>query len=283
MAKGQSQFSMIWGQLKKNRTAILGGTILIIIVAMVLLAPLIAPYDYAEQNRSESLQGISSKHLLGTDNLGRDLLSRLLYGGRISLLIGVGSTVLSAVIGMAIGIPAGYFGGKTDILLMRFIDIYSSIPSLALSIALSSVLGPGVGNCIVALGVSNIGSFARMIRIQFLSARGEDYVEAARAINCTDLKTIFKYILPNTIAPLLVNFTMSIGTNIMAAASLSFIGLGAQPPIPEWGAILSEGRQFMRGHMNLVMCPGICIMLVALSTNLFGDGLRDALDPKLRH
>ena len=277
-----SQFSIILRQLVKNRLAVIGFFILLVVVLSAVFAGYLAPYPYAEQDLLHTLQGPSSEHWMGTDNLGRDLFSRLLYGGRISLIIGFCATLLAAFLGMAIGIISGYFGGKVDVLLMRFVDIYTCIPSLVMAIALSAVLGVGVVNSILAIGISNMGGFARMMRIQFLAVRDKEYVEAARATNASDLKIIFQYMLPNAIAPLIVNITMSIGIFIMQAASLSFIGLGAQPPVPEWGAILSEGRKYMRGHMYLVLFPGICIMLTILSCNLFGDGLRDALDPRLR-
>lgn len=279
----QTQFSIVFNQLKKNKLAILGCIMLLIIIFSSIFAGVLAPYHYTEMDMNARLQKPNKIHLLGTDNLGRDVLSRLLYGGRISLLIGFSATILAASIGIIVGIIAGYFGGKTDSILMRFIDIYSSIPSLVLAIALSAAMGVGVVNSIIAIGVSNIGNFARMMRIQMLSVREKEYIEAAKMSNCSTLKLIFRYMFPNAFSPLIVNITMSIGGFIMQAASLSFIGLGSQPPIPEWGAILSEARNYMRSSMYLVIFPGLFIMLTVLSTNLFGDGLRDALDPRLRN
>lgn len=278
----QTQLYLVWRQLRKNRTAMIGAAILCLIILSAILAPSIAPYHYAEANYGDALQGPSMKHIMGTDNLGRDLFSRLLYGGRTSLVIGFAATGLGAALGIAIGILAGYFGGIVDTILMRFLDIYTSIPQLVLAIALSAALGVGVGNSILAIGISSIGMYARMTRIQFMSIKEQEYIEAARATNTSTAKIIFQYILPNAIAPLIVTVTMSIGAGIMQAATLSFMGLGAQPPTPEWGAILSEARKFMRGNPHLIWFPGLFIMLSSLSSNLLGDGLRDALDPRLK-
>lgn len=280
--KKQTQLYLVWRQLRKNKTAILGAVILCLIILSAILAPIIAPYHYTEVNYAEALQGPSLKHIMGTDNLGRDLFSRLLYGGRTSLVIGFAATGLAAALGITIGILAGYFGGIVDTILMRFLDIYTSIPQLVLAIALSAALGVGVQNSILAIGISTIGMYARMTRIQFMSIKEQEYIEAARATNTSIVKIIFKYILPNAIAPLIVNITMSIGGGIMQAATLSFMGLGAQPPTPEWGAILSEARKYMRGNPHLIWFPGLFIMLSSLSCNLLGDGLRDALDPRLK-
>lgn len=278
----QTQFYLVMRRLKKNKAAMFGAAMLIIIALLAILAPVIAPYHYAEVDYASTLQGPSLQHLMGTDNMGRDMFSRLLYGGRTSLIIGLCATLLAGALGLTVGIFAGYCGGKVDMLLMRFLDIYASIPTLVMAIALSTVMGVGVQNSIIALGVSSIASYARMTRIQFLSIREQEYVEAARAINTSVPKIIARYIFPNAVAPLIVTFTMGIGSNIMQAASLSFMGLGAQPPTPEWGAILSEARKYMRGSPYLIWFPGIFIMLTSLSCNLLGDGLRDALDPRLK-
>ena len=281
--KHKSQFAEVMHRLAKNKLAMLGLIIIVLMVVIALAAPLIAPYDYMEQDYTSIYASPSAQHLLGTDRLGRDILSRLIYGARQSLRIGVFSVAIAATLGTVIGSIAGFYGGKLDNILMRILDIYQSIPGMLLSIALAASLGPGIDNAIIAIGISTIPAYARIIRASILTVRGKEYIEAATAINASDRRIILKHVLPNAIAPLIVEITMNIGNSILAAATLSFIGLGAQPPSPEWGAMLCEGRSFLRDYPHLVLYPGICIMASVLSFNLLGDGLRDALDPRLRN
>ena len=281
--KPKSQLREIMGRLAKNKLAMLGFIIICLMILLAFAAPLVAPYDYAAQDLKNVYAEPSTQHLLGTDKLGRDIFSRLIYGTRQSLRIGVFSVAIAAVLGTTLGSIAGFYGGMVDNVLMRFLDIYQSIPGMLLSIALAASLGPGINNAILAIGISTIPAYARIIRASILTVRGKEYIEAATAINASDFRIITHHVLPNAIAPLIVEITMNIGNSILAAATLSFIGLGAQPPSTEWGAMLCEGRNYMRDHGFLVIYPGICIMASVLSFNLLGDGLRDALDPRLKN
>lgn len=278
----KSQFAEIMQRLAKNKLAMAGLVIIVLLTLLAVFAPLIAPYDYITQDYESIYVKPCSAHLLGTDRLGRDIFSRLIYGARQSLRIGVLSVAIAAALGTLMGSIAGFYGGTIDNLLMRFLDIYQSIPGMLLSIALAASLGPGINNAILAIGISTIPAYARIIRASILTVREKEYIEAATAINASDPRIILKHVLPNAISPLIVEITMNIGNSILAAATLSFIGLGAQPPAPEWGAMLCEGRNYMRDYGYLVVYPGVCIMASVLSFNLLGDGLRDALDPRLR-
>lgn len=281
--KHKSQIIEIGKRLAKNKLAMLGLIVIVILVLLAVFAPFIAPYGYATQNLNDVYLAPSKGHLLGTDRLGRDILSRLIYGSRQSLSIGIFSVAIGAVLGTILGSIAGFYGGKIDNLLMRILDIYQSVPGLLLAIALAASLGPGLNNAIFAIGISTIPGYARIIRASIMTVREKEYIEAAVAINASDFRIITKHVLPNSFAPLIVEITMNIGNSILAAATLSFIGLGAQPPSPEWGAMLSDGKNYMRDYGYLVIYPGICIMTSVLSFNLLGDGLRDALDPRLKN
>lgn len=281
--KKNSRFNTIFRQLRKNKLAMVGMVVIILLFVLAIIAPRIMPYSYEEQDYNAILIQYSPEHLLGTDNLGRDILSRLLYGTRISLIMGLSITALGAVIGITFGAVAGYYGGKVDNYIMRFMDIYQSIPSVLMAIVLATVMEPGIRSAIIALGVASFPKYARMIRGSILQVRGMEYVEAAKAVGASDFRILMTHIVPNVLSPMIVFITMYIGTSILVAASLSFIGLGAEPPIPEWGAMLSSGRSLMRDHPTLVLYPGIMIMITVLAFNLFGDGLRDALDPRLNN
>ena len=281
--KKESNFREIVYRLSKNKLAIISFFFLIFVILFALFAPLLAPYDYATQNYSNVFRDPSSQHLLGTDNLGRDILSRLIYGSRQSLEMAIFSVALSATLGIIIGTFAGYRGGIVDNLLMRFLDIYQSIPVLIMAIALAAALGPGIMNTIFALSVTVCPFFARMMRASIMTVRNKEYIEASIGINASDKNIIFRHILPNAFAPMIVVITMSFGSSMLIASTLSFIGLGAQPPSPEWGAMLTVARQYLRNYPLLITYPGICIMLCVLSFNLLGDGLRDALDPRLKN
>ena len=279
----KSQFGEIWHRLKKNKAAVVCLFIIIAIILIAVLAPVIAPYPYAQQDYTNIYAKPGAEHLLGTDQLGRDILSRLIYGAGQSLQLGVISTAIASVIGIFIGAIAGYYGGWTDNLIMRFFDIYQSIPMFLLCITLAAVMGPSLQNATLAIGISMIPGPARMLRASILSVREMEYVESAKAINAGSARIIWKYIVPNAIAPLIVFITMNIGMNILAGSALSFIGLGAQPPVPEWGSMVSDARNIMRDHGTLALYPGVCIMIIVLAFNLLGDGLRDALDPRLKN
>ncbi len=281
--KKKSRFSMTWHQLKKNKVAMVSLVVLLIIVLVAVLAPVLAPYGYEVTDKRHTLEGPSSEHLLGTDRLGRDVLSRLIWGARQSIAMGVLAISISAVLGIIIGAVAGYFGGWLDNLLMRFLDIYQSIPMMLLCITFAAILGPSLRNAIIAIGISMVPGFARMMRAQILTVRDNEYIEAARCCNASNMSILVHHIIPNAISPLIVNITMSIGGAVMSGAGLSFIGLGVQSPTPEWGAMISDARNFLRANGELALYPGLCIMITVLGFNLIGDGLRDALDPKLKN
>lgn len=280
--KKKSRLLEIWRQLKKNKLAVVALVVLIILALMAIFAPLLAPHPYAQQNAMLSNAGPSSEHLLGNDRLGRDIFSRLIYGSRQSLQMGIIAVGISATIGIAIGAVAGFYGGWVDNLSMRLLDIYQAMPMFLLSVSLAAVLGPSLRNAIIALGIGMVPGYARIMRASVLTVREKEYVEAARAINARNLRIILKHVMPNAIGPLIVQITMGVGASILAGAALSFIGLGAQPPIPEWGAMISDARGVMREHPTQALFPGIFVMISVLACNLLGDGLRDALDPRLK-
>jgi peptide/nickel transport system permease protein len=279
-SRKKSRIAEVWRQLKKNKLAVAAGVVLILLMLIAIFGPLIAPYSYVSQNPKNQYAAPSLEHLLGTDKLGRDLFSRIIYGARQSLEMGVVAVAIAAVIGITIGSVAGYYGGWADNLCMRLLDIYQAMPMLLLCITLAAVLGPSLHNAIIALGIGTVPGYARLTRATILTIRGKEYVEAARAINCSDARIISKHILPNVMAPIIVEITMGVGSCILAGSALSFIGLGVQPPIPEWGSMISEARNVMREYPALALYPGVCVMLSVLACNLFGDGLRDALDPR---
>jgi peptide/nickel transport system permease protein len=281
--KKKSGIRDLWRRLKKNKAAVVSLVLIIVIIIIAIFAPFIAPHKYDQQQPDQAFASSSWDHLLGTDRMGRDVLSRIIYGARASLLIGLGSVAISSVIGIFIGAIAGYYGGWTDNLLMRILDVYQSIPMLLLCITLAAVLGPSLRNAILAIGVSMIPQFARLMRASILTVREMEYIDAARSINAGNSHIIIKHIIPNAISPLIVSITMNIGNAILIGAMLSFIGLGVQPPIPEWGTLISDARNYMRAHGTLALYPGICIMITVLAFNLLGDGLRDALDPRLKN
>lgn len=281
--KRTSQFKETMKRLFKNKGAIVGLVFIILLIIMMIFAEKIAPYDYTMQDYSSVYQPPSLAHPMGTDELGRDVLSRIIVGSRLSMRMGLLSVAIAATIGIIFGSIAGYYGGAVDNVLMRFLDIYQSIPGTIFCVALAAVLGPGLNNAIIAVGITSMSGYARLIRASIMQVRSMEYIEAARSINGNDARILIRHILPNAISPLIVSITMSIGSCILLAASLSFIGLGAQPPMPEWGAMLSAGRSKMQDCGYLVIFPGMAIMFSVLAFNLLGDGLRDALDPRLRN
>lgn len=281
--KKNGQFSMTMKRLLHNRAATIGLIVFCLIVILAVLAPVIAPYNYAEMNMQEKNALPSLQHLCGTDDFGRDIFSRLLWGARYSISLGVCSQFFQLTVGIFLGCIAGYFGGKIEQLIMRCCDIFEAIPNLLLAIIISSALGTGFINTIIALGIGHIASTCRMIRAQFLPLREQEFVEAELSINCSKPRLIFKHMLPNAISPVIVQTTMGIGGCITTAAGLSYLGLGVQPPTPEWGAMLTAAKGYIRYYPHMLLFPGLCIAIVVLALNLFGDGLRDALDPKLKN
>jgi peptide/nickel transport system permease protein len=281
--KKKSQLLEVWRQLKENKLAVISLFVLIALVLVAIFAPLLAPYSYSAQDIMNANAGSSAEHLLGTDKLGRDILSRIIYGARASLIMGFSAIAIGAVIGIAVGAISGYFGGWTDNIIMRLLDIYQAIPMLLLCIALAAVLGPSLRNAIIALGVGMVPGYARMMRASVMTVREKEYVESAKSKNCSTLRIIVKHIIPNAIGPMIVQITMGVGSCILSGAMLSFIGLGVQAPTAEWGAMISDARAAIRQYPTQALYPGLCVMISVLACNLLGDGLRDALDPRLRN
>ncbi len=262
--------------------AMVGLVILILEIIIAIFAPVIAPYGYQEIDSTALRQAPSAEHIFGTDEIGRDIFSRIIVGARYSLSMGIIATTISSVIGIFIGAIAGFAGGKVDNLIMRILDVIQSLPGMLLVIVLSAVLGSGYFNTILALSVGNIPGAARMLRANMLKQRKAEYIEAAYSINCSPLRIIFNHLVPNSISANIVGFTMGISHTITQAAALSFIGLGVQPPTPDWGAMLSGARAFIRKSPHMVIFPGLAIAITVLAVNMLGDGIRDAMDPKLK-
>lgn len=280
--KKASLFRETLARIWENPGAKVGTILFLLIVIVCVFAPLFAPYGPNDMDLTAMYKGPSKAHPFGTDGMGRDQLSRLLYGGRYSLALGLCAAVVGSGVGAIIGSISGYFGGKVETIIMRVMDIWSSLPSMLLCILISATLGAGFVNTVIALAVGNVPNGTRLIRGQILSERSREYLEAAESINCSKITIMFRHLLPNVISPLIVDMTMGIGMNITMAAALSYIGLGVQPPIPEWGAMLADARSHILNYPYLIMFPGIIIALTVLAINLIGDGLRDAMDPKLR-
>jgi peptide/nickel transport system permease protein len=280
----RSAFKSMWRQLRKNKGAMMGLVIISAIVMIALLSQFVFDYgkDIIAQNISNRLQHPSQEHPFGTDALGRDVMGRVFFGARYSLSIGVVSVLIALVVGVILGAAAGYIGGLFEDVIMRFMDIFSAIPSVLLAIAIVSSLGKSTFNLMVAVGVASAPAFVRVARASVLQIRGEEYVESAKAIGMRDWKIVLIHILPNCLSPIIVQATLRVASAIISAASLSFLGLGVPAPAPEWGSMLSEGRAYIRDYNYLMIFPGVAIMLTVLSLNLIGDGLRDALDPKLK-
>jgi len=271
----------MWNQLKRSRLAIPGGIVVLLFILIALLAPLIAPHDPIKNNLSKPLLSPGLVYLLGTDELGRDILSRIIFGARLSLVEGLISVLLAMAIGIPLGIFSGFVGGKTDTILMRFVDILMAFPGVLLAVAIISILGPSLTNAMISVGIYTIPIFARLARGSTLSVKEEPYIEACRAVGMSPLRILYRHVFPNIRAHLFVMATLRVGTAILTASSLSFLGLGAQPPAPEWGAMLANGRNYILVAPHLVLFPGLAIILLVLGLNLLQDGLRLALDPKM--
>lgn len=272
----------VWTRMKRNKLAMVGLIIIIALFLIAIFADFIAPYDFATQDLSKQFLSPSSEHIFGTDDLGRDIFSRIVYGSRISLKVGFISVGIALILGTTIGAVTGYYGGRVDNLLMRFIDILQSIPDTLLAIAILAALGPGLANLMVAVGIAAIPGYARIVRSSVLSIRDMEFIEAAKASGSSDFRIIFKHIIPNCLAPIIVQATLGVAYAILNAAGLSFIGLGLEPPTPEWGAMLSGGRAYLRDYPHMTIFPGIAIVITIFALNVLGDGLRDALDPKMK-
>ncbi len=280
--KKASRMGDIVARFVRNKLGMLGLAIIVILLILVIFAPIFTKYPYFEQSFKDRFLMPCAEHPLGTDNFGRDLWSRMLYGGRISLLVSVCALIMSNVIGIVIGAVCGYFGGIVDNIISRFLDILMSIPGMLLAIAAAAALGTGPIKTSIAIAITGMPYGARIVRSSVLSIKNNEFVEAARATGSTQFRVIMKHILPNTLAPIIVNATMNIGSNIMAISGLSFVGLGVQPPTPEWGSILSAGREFLRDFPPIVIFPALFIGLTLFGFNILGDALRDALDPRLK-
>ena len=281
-ARRHGEFYFVSRRLSQNSSAVIGFVVAVLLFLMAIFAPLIAPYPYAKQDLSHTRAAPSVQHIFGTDELGRDIFSRIVWGSRFSLSVGVLAVIVGTLIGMVFGAFAGYFGGVVDDIIMRLVDVLQSIPGILLAITISVVLGPGLFNTLLALSVGGIPMSCRLLRASIMGIRHQEYLEAATSINASTARIILRHVIPNSFSPLLVSSTMSIGNVIMMGAMLSFIGLGVQPPTPEWGSMISGGRSLIRTCPWMVTFPGLFIMLTVLALNLFGDGLRDALDPKLK-
>ena len=266
----------------KRKTAVLGFVIIVLLIIIAIIGPYIAPYDYEAYDYANVLAGPSAAHPFGTDHYGRDILSRMLVGTRLTLGVALSSVVIGAAIGTILGLLAGYYGGWIEMLVMRGSDVLFSFPDILLAIAIVAILGPGIINVLIAVMVFTVPSFARIMRSATLAVKGSLYVEVAQSLGCKDSRLLFVHIFPGTIQSLIVNFTMRIGGAIMAASSLSFLGFGANISQPEWGAMLSQGRNYIGLASHMVYFPGLVIFVTVLAFNLFGDGLRDTLDPKIK-
>jgi len=269
-------------RLLRQRGAVVGLIILAVLGGMALAAPWLSPRDPIKTAPREALQAPGSRFLLGSDQFGRDVASRALHGARLSLTVGLIAVSIALCVGTPIGLVAGYYGGRVDGFVMRVVDVLLAFPGILLALAIVTVLSPGLNNVMIAVGLAAVPNYARLVRASALSAREQLYVEAARALGSRDLSIVARYVLPNVVAPVIVTATLGLGTAILSAAALSFLGLGSQPPQPEWGRMLSEGRDYLREAWWISTVPGLGIMLTVLAMNLLGDGLRDVLDPRLK-
>ncbi len=283
-AKKRSMTMEVCQRLARNKMAMLGLAILVVLVLCAVFADVIADYEtkVVAQNIANRLKGPSVEHWFGTDEFGRDIFARIIHGSRVSLVVGLISVSVSLILGGILGAFAGFYGGRVDNVIMRVMDIFLAVPSTLLAMTIVAALGSSLVNVMLAIGVSGIPTYARIVRAAVMSVKDQEFVEASRAIGATNVTTIFREIIPNCLAPIIVQATLSVAGAILSTASLSFIGLGVQPPDPEWGAMLSGGRNFLRDAVHLTLFPGLAIVITILALNLLGDGLRDALDPRLK-
>lgn len=279
--KNENGFIRFMKKFMKRKEAVAASCFIILLVILTILSPYICKYGYAEMNLTAMKQPPSAEHLLGTDHLGRDILSRILYGARYSMSIGILAVCATAFFSIILGSIAGYFGGAVDNLIMRLMDVLHAIPSILLAIIISSVLGSGFVQTVFAIGIGGIANHSRTIRAQFLTTRNQEFVEAAQSINCSKPRIIFKHVLPNSITPYLVHATIAASHGLISSATLSYIGLGVQPPMPEWGAMLSDADAYVRTSPYMMIAPGLFIMVTVMCLNIIGSAIRDILDPKL--
>jgi peptide/nickel transport system permease protein len=277
-----SEYGRLWRRFRRNKGAVFGLGVFVAIVVMALGADFIAPYDPLEQNYARIMEGPSVDHWLGTDSFGRDMLGRIIYGARIALIVGILAVLLAMVVGVALGLISGYYGGIIDSVIMRVMDGVFAFPILILAIALMAVMGFGVRNVIIAVAVVSIAPFARVTRGDVLAIREEPYIEAARLAGIRNTAVIFRHVLPNVLAPIIVQGALRVSAAIITEAGLSFLGLGPPPPMPVWGSMIAEGRNFIVMAPHISTFPGIALMITVVGLNLLGDGLRDTLDPKLK-
>lgn len=278
----RSPWALMLRRFRRNKRAVVGFWMAVTFVLVAVFARWLAPYDPIAQNMDVILQSPSLSHPFGTDEFGRDILSRIIYGAQISLMVGIFGVLISIVVGVALGTVSGYFGGMADMLIMRVLDVFMAFPSFLLALAIISVLGPGMINVMIAIGIFSVPSFARISRSSVLSVNNKEYIEAAKSMGAGHMRIIFKHVIPNSIAPIIVLSSMRIATAILTASGLSFLGMGAQPPTPELGAMLSSGREYLRSAPHVSTIPGLAIMFMVLAFNMLGDGIRDALDPKMK-
>lgn len=274
--------ALVWRQFRRNRAAVAGGVVIALLALVAVFAGTVAPADPIQIKPAQRLLPPSGTYPFGTDELGRDVLSRIIYGARISMTVGLISVGVALVIGVTLGLLSGYLGGWADNTIMRFIDILLAFPGILLAILIAGTLGPGLRNVMIAVGIFSVPTYARVVRATTLSVKEQEYIEALRALGASDARIVLRHILPNVAAPIIVLSALGVATAILSAAGLSFVGLGAQPPTPEWGAMLSQARPYLRNEWWLAAFPGLAIMVTVLAINLLGDGLRDALDPRLR-
>lgn len=272
-----------WRGFKKSKVALAGAIIVLFFILLAIFGPLIAKEGINEQVMADRLQPPSADYWLGTDDFGRDILSRIIHGAKISLWVGFFSVIGSVIVGSILGIVAGYYGRWVDTIISRFFDIMLAFPSILLAIAIVAVLGPSLQNALIAIAIINVPNFGRLIRSKVLSIKEDEYITAAKAIGMKDVRILFSHILPNSMAPVIVQGTLAIATAILEAAALGFLGLGAQAPMPEWGKMLADSKNYLQSAPWTMIFPGIAIMLTVLGFNLMGDGLRDAMDPKMKN
>lgn len=282
IAARTNRFQVGWRLFRRNHLAVAGGVIVLVVAVLALIGPWITPYDPIDQDLPSQLQGPSREHWFGTDDFGRDILSRIIAGTRVSLMVGVLATGIGAVVGTVAGLVAGFYD-RLDTFVMRLMDILLAFPSILLAIGVIAVLGPSLTNVMIAVGIRSIPTYARLVRSTVLSVRTHEYVEAARTIGCTDRSILFRHIFPNCVNTLIVVSSLQIGDAILTASLLSFLGLGVQPPTPEWGQMVNAGRGLLREAPHIATFPGLALFLVVMGFNLLGDGLRDALDPRMKN
>lgn len=282
--EARSQMAEIWHQFRRNKGAMVGSAVVLLIVFIALFSDVFLDYDtqVVGQNLADRLQWPNAKHWFGTDELGRDIFFRVLYGTRFSCSVGLVAVTIGLLLGVTLGAIAGFYGGWIEELIMRSTDILSAVPNMLLAIVIVSVLGQSIWNLMLAVGITSVPEFVRITRAAVLTVRNQEYVEASKAIGLTNRKIIFKHILPNCLSPIIVQATLRVASAIISASSLSFLGLGVPAPSPEWGALLSGGRKYIRDYSYMTLFPGLAIMITVLALNMMGDGLRDSLDPKLK-